>query len=65
MLQAQRLDRTSVDAGAAIDAGIGIDAGLTVNHADRVARAFAHTGLTSRTLAIIYYCRHPATLSIE
>lgn len=56
-------DRAGVNTNAAIHATIRIDLRLAIRHADSIAWAFLHTGLTTRAFSAVHFGRHPVTLS--
>ena len=62
-LQAYRFSRAGVNAHAAIDAVVRVYLRFAIDHADRTARALAHTAFTPRALLLTHFGRHLITLS--
>jgi hypothetical protein len=63
LLQTYCLNGARIDASPAINAGIRVNDGLAARHADRIAGTLIDAGLTSGAFCLVYFSRHPATLS--
>ncbi len=63
VLHAYGFNGARVNTSPAIDAGIRVNDCFAARHADGVAGAFFHTGLTTGAFRFVHFCRHASTLS--
>ena len=63
VLHAYGFNGARVNTSPAIDAGIRVNDCFAARHADGVAGAFLHTGLTTGAFRFVHFCRHASTLS--